>query len=141
MVAADRYERSEKEAETANMGIIYSNAFVTIAADSAQNCEGGLDLDIKSAQTYTWGLPFSTRYRKIHCIPPDAEFSVERSPLTFRGWILQEMFLSARVLHFNKGMMFWHCGHMLLPESRDISSRQQYASCWIMAAAKHHSGP
>jgi len=49
------------------------------------------------------------------------------SPLSNRGWILQERVLSPRILHFGKTQLFWECrakcfaedGHLFQQQSRD----------------------
>ena len=34
------------------------------------------------------------------------------APLNKRGWVLQELMLSRRTLHFSKHQMYWHCGSL-----------------------------
>jgi hypothetical protein len=34
---------------------------------------------------------------------------VERAPLSSRGWVVQERFLAARILHFTRNQIYWEC--------------------------------
>lgn len=40
---------------------------------------------------------------------PDWDFEVEWAPINSRGWVVQERFLSARVLHFTRHRIYWEC--------------------------------
>ncbi|KAK3315757.1 hypothetical protein B0H66DRAFT_270459 [Apodospora peruviana] len=119
------------------MGSIHSDAYVTIAADSASNCQGGPALDVKAEQTYRLG----SGYRNIiHCFLPGTKYSFDRSPLTSRGRVLQEMVLSPRVIHFTDGMMFWHCGQSkMVSEDGTVDKKKYYQwGAWSSPATHTH---
>lgn len=92
------------QAESAMMGYYYRNAHLTISAlDASDGSEGFLHTPraIPTAQVSgneLWreaGLSWGDTFRQ--------------SPLSSRGWVLQERILSRRVLHFAKGELLWEC--------------------------------
>jgi hypothetical protein len=38
-----------------------------------------------------------------------SQFAIPDNPLSKRGWVLQEMALSPRILHFAQGQAYWQC--------------------------------
>ncbi|KAF1950765.1 HET-domain-containing protein, partial [Byssothecium circinans] len=75
------------QTESAKMGSIYENSVLTIAASSATDATEGCTLDLEEIATQ------------------------------HRGWVLQEMILSRRILHFTKQQVYWQCRE--LAESED----------------------
>ncbi|KAF2018877.1 HET-domain-containing protein [Aaosphaeria arxii CBS 175.79] len=92
---------------------VYRGAVFNIAATASANGDGGLfrSRDVRSLErtlvSFTCEDGSSQVYRLI-----SNEFwrkSFEGQPLMERGWVVQELLLAPRVLHFNEGQMFWHC--------------------------------
>ncbi|KAJ4406839.1 hypothetical protein N0V91_004269 [Didymella pomorum] len=92
------------QAESAMMGYYYRNAHLTISAlDASDGSKGFLhtprttptarvdDGELWREAALSWGDTF------------------RQSPLSRRGWVLQERLLSRRVLHFAKGELLWEC--------------------------------
>lgn len=107
------------ETESAKMGSIYANAYVTIAADGAKDSNGGLFLDLATEEAYSLsGHRIALRLGHAH------RSEVSASGLSKRGWVLQEMILSPRVLHFSRGRMYWQCAASnLLSEDGTLDRR------------------
>lgn len=101
----------KKEAKT--MGKLYENAVLTIAASGAKDCHEGCFIS-KSADCPS---------HRVQLLPP-ADSSLQPShfylhqvfdtspmwgPLSKRGWVVQEWYLSRRIAHFTRGGIFWKC--------------------------------
>ena len=99
---------------------IYCNAKCCIAATSGENGDYGLFHDrspssfepifIETAWTVL-GQKMRDSSSRAYCADWDARyyFLVENSPLASRAWVAQERYLSTRLIHFTKGMVFWEC--------------------------------
>jgi hypothetical protein len=114
IVQGDERELAE---EVLNMGNIYWNARVTIAATGANNVHEGFlngwfddfhDLHPCILENSRRGLP--TQYFTVRPSRLDFESCVPNAPLNRRGWVTQERALSRRILHFTPQGMFWECG-------------------------------
>lgn len=123
--------------ESANMGKIYQQALLTIAATSARSSNEGLfkerytDLEIRSNQTHFVRLPSrpggenfgdiflqTQGYPDHHILRPfDAELS--NCEWSKRGWVVQERLLSRRILHYASEQLFWECQEGVFAESSD----------------------
>lgn len=102
---------SDMDLEIVKMEQYYENSCVTIAAASASTCFRGF---LERRPEYD--LPFST----IRYPCPDGSigyinvlrgthYQPEYEPLNTRGWALQELALSTRVLTYGSGQMYWWC--------------------------------
>lgn len=104
--------------QSAKMGSIYMNSTFVIAAHSAEQCNEG----------FLWRCHVPSALR----IPPSLggpNFSVSmpemateqlrrrffESEIMRRAWVLQELTLSPRILHFVENHLFWECPHCALP--------------------------
>ena len=121
-------DAADWEKEAAIMGDIFKNSVLTISATTAKNStEGFLHpriprfKPIESIHTSTNQL-FN---RKVVFRPwlKSWASSVEGpdSPLSSRGWILQERLLPPRTLHFGHEQMFWECRSALCPEGHPFN--------------------
>jgi hypothetical protein len=108
-------------AESAMMASVYSGAVFTIAAMASKDRSGGcfrtddrkpLEFslaDSRSGQTKVFVTPGSheRQIQRTH-FPPKPEPETE-SPLRHRGWVLQEILQSRRIIYFQKYEIAWEC--------------------------------
>ena len=124
-------DRRDWERESTKMGAIYSMAFLTIAANSSSDCNGGCFNEKSTSQDEAFenGKPF-----ELVCRTPGVRSSsvfiwdpnrgtrrsnlpeIDGSPLSERGWVCQERILSPRILHYTRTQLFYECRQHLLAE-------------------------
>ncbi|OJJ76894.1 hypothetical protein ASPBRDRAFT_219208 [Aspergillus brasiliensis CBS 101740] len=97
-LGADWYEQSSE------MDLIYSSAYVVIAADNAEDCSEGF-LGASNIQqlrevTVDWINDTFICRDKPNGQRDDPSFLLNRTPLSRRAWTLQETLLPHRVLHY-----------------------------------------
>lgn len=101
--------------EAAKMGLVYSNSILTIAATGANNSNEGCFLPRKTSEVEPVMLKYpidnSSEVGRLFLTPRRATFdeSITRGPLNRRGWVLQELILSRRVIHYAREQMYWEC--------------------------------
>ncbi|CZR64467.1 uncharacterized protein PAC_14365 [Phialocephala subalpina] len=105
--------REDWENESAQMGLVYSHAWCTIAASSAKSCHHGIHL-FREDRLYSCDVILDgdqgSRVRvSISQPPPTWETFFNNNPLNTRGWTFQERELSPRILHFSADQMWWEC--------------------------------
>ena len=125
-------DRDDWAKESAKMGAIFSNSFLTIAAGASEDCNGGCfnqasttqDLDneddilifrtpLADGQEtciFLWDL--------MGCRIRNGPSPLEVSSLADRGWVCQERILSARTLHYMSTQLFWECRQMYASEDQ-----------------------
>ncbi|KAK5676825.1 hypothetical protein LTS10_010589 [Elasticomyces elasticus] len=90
---------------------LYENAYLTIAATSAENGDGGLEG--QRPQSDWVCFPCSNNVQEGHVWFTNAQWTAETdldySPLNRRGWVFQERLLSRRVIHFAASEVYWEC--------------------------------
>ncbi|SCO34845.1 related to tol protein [Fusarium fujikuroi] len=117
--------------EASKMADVYRGSYLTLAASSSPDANGGLFLD---CQTPAKAVNFSPEL-----FPPEFEQKLPKSclfrhpvasraaildgPLSKRAWVLQEQILSTRLIHFTNTQMFYQCTFGLNSEDGVISSR------------------
>lgn len=109
--------------QSSKMADVYGNARVTIAATAASHSHEGFLFKRKPAKQLVgrlWGEDETTYYARI----PSAESTLYSSPLYKRGWILQEMVLSNRVVHFARDQLFWHCRSTMKSEDGFVNQNR-----------------
>ncbi|KAI9683734.1 MAG: hypothetical protein M1822_005924 [Bathelium mastoideum] len=82
---------------------VFSGAYFIMAACSAKNATDGF-LQERKPQYVKMGEVF------ISAVTNDFERHVLNSPLSRRGWVLQERALARRTIFFTKTQMYWECG-------------------------------
>lgn len=115
--------------EGSQMGNVYSNSYLNLAASASVNGNGGLYRDQDRA--FFNDAVFSSVDRFGRYCGHDVlwcENDFQNSPLHARAWVLQELYLAPRTLHFAPTQLFWQCkdhfaseryadGHAMLYES------------------------
>jgi hypothetical protein len=106
--------------ESMNMGMIYSGAVCNIAATGFTDGLNGLFVK----RDATLAMPIHVHLNADITACDGAIFAqgdyhlvdsflwvdgVEHAPLNKRGWVVQERFLSPRVMHFGSRQSFWEC--------------------------------
>jgi hypothetical protein len=75
-------------------------------------------------------IPLITFDRINPCLP-SAHRAVDESPLLTRGWALQELLLSTRVVFWTKDVLYWNCCEKFVSEhGYDENRFGGYASRW-----------
>ncbi|EXJ75277.1 uncharacterized protein A1O5_01973 [Cladophialophora psammophila CBS 110553] len=104
----------------AEVGSIYENALITIAASkSKEGCQGCYST---ADPRYLARLVGGSDNVYVRLKPPsypvhEVYLDLENFPLLDRAWVYQEMHLSARVLHFCSQEVIWSCRRMRRSES------------------------
>ena len=94
--------------EAAVMRSVYKNALFNIAASGAPNSLTGLSFERHPPAHQ----PFQTAVgsSEYWVSPPDwTDEIVSKSPLNRRAWVVQERFLSKRIIHFTTAGPYWEC--------------------------------
>ena len=101
------------QCEAAQMGQVYGNSLCNIAATGASNDEGGCfrDRNASLLQPCTikseWDNRNNRTWKIIHSRFWDTHMN--QAPLNRRGWVMQERWLSPRVLHYGRDQLLWEC--------------------------------
>ncbi|KAJ5535918.1 heterokaryon incompatibility protein-domain-containing protein [Penicillium frequentans] len=90
----DSIEDWQREAD--KVSHIYRNSFCNISA-ILSSYEPTMELFADGPQTFV--------IKKKNLWKDD----IERSPLSTRGWVVQERFLAPRIIHFAPNQVFWEC--------------------------------
>lgn len=99
--------------EAASMADIYRNAYLTFAAASSSDSNGGCFIDPPMPpfiRKFSLGAESTNSEREIIIRPNFHQKStVASSCLHTRGWIFQEQILSRRTVYFTDNQMLWQC--------------------------------
>jgi len=104
------------ERESAQMGQVYSNGLLNIAATGSTDGEGGLlrerpsKFPLESTACYiasSW-RDHSNSGLLVHNSWLPSRMLLD-GPLLSRGWVLQERIMAKRILHFGKNQLYWEC--------------------------------
>ena len=98
--------------QCSTMRQIYQNATCTIAATGASDSSGGLfhDRDLTSACPVVVNLKFAGMSTKRYILDSQVWLrGIGASPLLKRAWVLQERWLSHRILHFTSNLLWYEC--------------------------------
>ncbi len=97
--------------ESCKMRDVYKNSLLTIAATGAVDPSIGCfrDREPKPSEALRFRAPGESGIDYIAVENGIIEESLCNTPLSRRGWILQERLLSSRVLHFGEKQMLWEC--------------------------------
>lgn len=108
-------DREDWLKQSAKMGLIYMNSTFTIAAHSAGQCNEGFLW--RSQVSSTLSISPQRGGPDFLVSIPDIDDRVLQtrfleSEISRRAWILQELTLSPRILHFVEDRLFWECEHL-----------------------------
>jgi hypothetical protein len=134
-----QYSEDDWASEAAMMVDVYANCYLNISADALTNATGGLFRNRDSSVDQSFVVPCpkldikSSAYR---CYIDRWFGKVEQAPLKERSWVVQERFLSPRVVHFCVGQVHWQCTQLLTSESlSDLFGLKQSTTCtWEKSA-------
>ncbi|KAL8681671.1 MAG: hypothetical protein Q9224_006835, partial [Gallowayella concinna] len=125
-IVQDSPDDTEWRHEASIMGDVYANSYVTLAATTSENSNGGL-LRRRSPLSM-WPCSVEAKWT---CFEPGrlvvsvGRWTRERDmkPLEDRAWAFQEWLLSKRLVHFSHDQIRWECYYLaasqLYPEGRD----------------------
>ncbi|OCK78682.1 HET-domain-containing protein [Lepidopterella palustris CBS 459.81] len=118
------------ELESKRMEIVFSSAYCTLAASSAEGSHEGFLKQRPSSQP----LQIRTEDGDRLYVSKEVDNFVEDmrdAPLNTRGWVLQERILSRRTIHFGAKQTYFECGegvycenftHMKSPQRKEYFS-------------------
>lgn len=130
---------AEVEAEMAAMANIYRDAQVSISASASRSLHGGCLFPLEPPLAVTFSVADSSSSKQPldpikACNPPIVTIkhkayvrptpryvqNVLRSPLTTRGWTLQEDLIPLRTLYCAQDQIYWRCCKSTVTEDRVI---------------------
>lgn len=107
--------------ESAQMELVYRNLVCNIAAAAAANSEEGcfVNRDPKFAQACRLHI-FTASHRELNTNIYDpilrptygVGHPLSDSPLNKRAWVLQEQYLSKRIIYCTRNQLLWKCGSL-----------------------------
>lgn len=103
-------------AESGKMEDVFSHAYCTIAASSAQSSLVGFLGDRRPRDAFRLLTPGEVPLYLAEDID-DFRTDVENSVLSSRGWVLQERALSRRTIYFTSTQVYWECGNGVVCET------------------------
>ncbi|KAL8868500.1 MAG: hypothetical protein Q9198_008156, partial [Flavoplaca austrocitrina] len=121
----DADDRSDWIKEAAQMHRVYEHAFCNLSATGGEDSSVGLyhprrtdslchvEVDLTFSILDPQASP--TRYAMLDYLYWEKELS--KSPLHYRGWVVQERLLARRVLHFCRNELIWECNEMAASEA------------------------
>lgn len=117
----DEAARKDWEAESSKMGTVYSNAFVTLSAAGAPNCQAGMFFprSPRLASSFRF-LAYDRDSMEGGYVYLDMQiktFSLnDEEPIDKRAWTLQERLLSPRLVKYGTNAISWECRSATLAE-------------------------
>ncbi|KAK7917749.1 hypothetical protein PG985_011357 [Apiospora marii] len=128
--------------ESARMHDVYSNAYLTIAANHAKNSSEGC-FNIRSPRpSCDVDLPGYASNVHVELLFVTDEIDWDHGqflsePLSRRGWALQERVLSQRILHYNTRQMYYECNQGLVGED-GCRQRRLFCSLDVLFRSDDH---
>ncbi len=104
-----------REAKT--MEKVYKNTYFNISADHSKDATGGCFTERLAYKVH----PCRYEAPRIGCVnftaPRTFLKGLDQSALSERAWVVQERFISPRVLHFTADQLFWECAELFACET------------------------
>lgn len=108
---------------------VYRGATLNIAATAAEYSNAGLYFDRSARETEPFKVdiawlpltapdPVDPGLRSFLCYTHrDTDWVINRASLNRRAWVMQERYLSRRMLHFTRQGIFWECHEAFVSET------------------------
>jgi hypothetical protein len=111
---------SDWQTESAVMGDVYKNAICNIAATAAPDGRFGCFFErdpelVVPCRVHSKSFPKQGSDCDLFELVPNAIWApnVDNAPLNSRSWVMQERFLSPRIVHCGKNQLFWECRELV----------------------------
>ncbi|KAH7092310.1 heterokaryon incompatibility protein-domain-containing protein [Paraphoma chrysanthemicola] len=115
------------QAEAGQMGDIYGKAAGCIAATASVDSSYGLFRPRRSDQAPIKVSVARSEEPSLQDMPPPGTYwcsfawstprsHIDEAALNLRAWVAQERYLSTRVMHFTRDLLFWECLELLSNE-------------------------
>ena len=109
--------------EAGRMTQVYANSFLNISADESKNSNSGLLRQRDPTVLQSFIIPsvaLDNNVRGYCCYESTWQFAVDWAPLNKRAWVVQERFLSPRIVHFAYEEICWECSSCMTMESLPV---------------------
>ena len=127
--------------ESARMGDIYMNAYITIAATCSADGDGGLNRCRESSQWLRLpcdGTDTGAHEKGFMWLSDSARTSqaeLDDAPLNSRAWVYQEKILSSRIVHFAASQVYWECKQLFVGQEyedrlHNPGKTMEFAQVW-----------
>lgn len=125
------------------MGHIYENALCNLAAFPGTNSHHGLFRARNSVSFHRCIIKEGQKALEGTIRSPSDYFNqLERSPLSTRAWVYQEILLAPRVVYFNPFCLFWQCCSLCASEKgEELIEPQVVSSQGLALDALFHCYP
>lgn len=112
--------RSDWLTESGLMDKVFTHSTFTLAATAARSGSDGLFRARASiaVEPCMFHARWKGKRRSFRAFDPDLwERGITDTPLNSRGWVLQEIALPVRILHFGAEQLFWECDGLCANET------------------------
>ena len=132
----------DKSIEISRMGGIYQGALCNLAASIGSDCHSGLVTESTLVPPHEcivdWGTS-DKQHRRMKIGNRHAyDVLVQRSDLSKRAWVLQEIILAPRVLFFTPEQLVWECSEACYYETTGMAERQKEFELRFKLLPIHH---
>ena len=111
-------------AEAGQMHQVYAHAQCNIAATGASDSSAGLSFKRNDLAHQPFQISLGTSKRRYWVSPFHwSSLTIMSSPLNRRAWVMQERFLSNRIIHFATSGVYWECREYQTVEAPLTSQR------------------
>lgn len=103
-----------------DMATVYSNSYLNLAASKSSDSSGGLFTSRDCARLQSFQLRAQSS-RVYFCSENTSQEDLSfHSPLHKQAWVVQERFLSPRVLYFGEMQVHWGCLQCMTSENMTV---------------------